>query len=111
MSIKTTTQGTAVNIPNDKELWVLILVNGVQGYYPQPGPVKVGNDGTWSVGVTVGTNRDPGRTFVLYAALVDKNSRAAIDKYFTQTPNPGYVGIYPLPQGIKLISAVNVIRA
>jgi len=110
VSLTTIVRGAAFNIPKGEELWVLMVVDGVKGYYPQSGPIEVENDSTWGLDVTVGTDKDHGRKFEIYTVLVDKNGRSAIDKYFVQTPSANYVGINTLPEGIKPMSRVDVIR-
>ena len=104
-----TVQGTACHIPNGEQLWVLIAVDGVTGYFPQPGPVSVGYDGKWFSRVTLGIDADRGKNFEINAVLVDKDGKTAIDRYFMQTPNPNYIGINSL-QGITIMGTVNVIR-
>lgn len=108
-----TVQGTACHISQDKELWLLVQVNGVRGYFPQPGPIVVSSDGTWSVPANIGSDTDSGRGFTLIPALVDQNDKAAKDaiQTFFMQPGPVYVPIEPLPSGIQLLpSQVHVIR-
>ncbi|MGZ3615773.1 MAG: hypothetical protein ACXWOL_02560 [Ktedonobacteraceae bacterium] len=111
-------QGTACHIPQDKELWLLVTVEGVSGYFPQgnaanPHPIMVRSDGTWSVTAYLGGSADIGKKFVLIPALVDQNDKEAkdaIQTYFQQT-GPAYVPIDPLPSGIQLMSQVSVVRS
>ena len=104
-----TIEGTAANISADKQLWILITVEGVTGYFPQPGPISVNPGGKWSAQITVGIQTDKGKKFTLYAVLADKDGQATIDKFFKQPPRPNYVGITNL-QGITTMNTVNVIR-
>ena len=103
-------QGTACHIPNGKELWLLVLPEGVTGYYPQIGPVVVSDDNNWSVSAYVGLDdpSDIGRGFVLIAALADQQGSTAIREYFTQSSS--FIGLEPLPIGIHLMEQVRVIR-
>ncbi|TMC15162.1 MAG: hypothetical protein E6J34_22835 [Chloroflexi bacterium] len=106
-----TMQGSAFNVAKGRELWILVVANGVKGYFPQQGgPITIENDGTWISQVTIGVDKDTGRKFEIYTALADQSGRDAIDKNFSQTPSPDYVGIYPLAPGITLMSKVDVIR-
>ncbi len=119
--VKITVHGTApLNIPPDKELWLLVESGGVNGYFPQgdaitPNPIVVSSEGKWDAIAYVGTDTDPrGTEYVLHLALVDKNSkgRAAIDKYFANGRATGsYKPIYPLPDGIHLVAEATVTRA
>jgi len=117
VSNQITVQGTACHIPAGKELWLLVTVGGVSGYFPQgdatnPRPITVESDGTWSVAATLGTPADIGKKlkFTLIPALVDQNdteAENAIHNYFKQSGV--YVGIQPLPSGIRLMSPISVI--
>lgn len=112
VSNQITVQGTACHIPQDNELWLLVQVNGVRGYFPQPGPIVVSSDGTWSAPANIGSDADSGRGFTLNTALVDQNDTAAkdaIQKYLNQ-PGPVYMPLDPLPSGIRLMSQVPVVR-
>lgn len=106
--ILTTVQGTAHNIPTGDELWILIVPDGVTGYYPQSGPVVVTGD-TWSSSARVGLDSDSGLGFTLIAALADQEGGAAIRAYYNQS-GPNFQGLDPLPAGIRLMSQVHVIR-
>lgn len=110
-----TVQGKASNIPSSKVLWLLVQVQGVDGYFPQandttnPSPISF-SDGTWSVPATIGTSADKGKTFTLITVLVDQNSDAEneIVAYFQQ-PGSSYVGIQ-LPPGAEVMGQVSVVR-
>jgi len=104
-------QGTACHIPQDKELWLLIVPEGATGYYPQAGPIVISSDGRWSTSAYMGLDDpvDIGRGFVLIAALADQKGSAAIRPYFAQSGQE-FKGIEPLPQGIQLMTQIQVIR-
>jgi len=112
VSVVTTIQGTACNIPHDQELWILIVPDGVTGYYPQlPGPVMITNEGKWSTSVHVGLDQpsEIGKGFELDVALANQDGSTAIHAYFNQAGS-NFSGLDPLPDGIQLISQVHVIR-
>ena len=104
-------QGTACHIPQNRELWLLVVPEGVTSYYPQSGPVVISNDGNWSGSAYVGLDDpvDIGRGFILIAALADQQGNAAIRAYFAQS-GPEFRGLEPLPQGVQLMNQVRVIR-
>lgn len=106
-----TVQGTACHIPNGKELWLLIVPEGVTGYYPQTGPIEISGDGNWSASAYLGLNdpSDIGRSFVLIAALADQQGSNDMRTYFAQS-GPEFTGLEPLPQGVQVITQVRVIR-
>ncbi len=106
-----TVQGIACRIPKDQELWLLVVPDGTTSYYPQTSPSVVYSDGSWSTSAYVGLDDpvDAGRGFVLVMALADKQGSIAIRAYFTQA-TAGFQGIEPLPQGVKLMTQVRVVR-
>jgi hypothetical protein len=104
-------QGTACH-PNGRELWLLVVPEGVTGYYPQrSGPVVIPSDGNWSTSAQAGLNNpnDIGRGFVLNAALADQQGGAAIRTYFAKS-GPGFGALESLPQGVQVMAQVRVIR-
>jgi len=105
-----TVQGTSCHIPHGKELWLLVVPEGVTAYYPQTGPVVVSND-NWSASAYIGVDKpsDNGRGFLLIAALADQSGSAAIRGYFSQTQTD-YRGLEPLPSGIEIMAQVRVVR-
>ena len=110
--VVTIIQGTACNIPPGQELWILIVPDGVTGYYPQlPGPVIVTSEGKWSTSVHVGLDQpgEIGKGFELNVALANQDGSTAIHAYFNQAGS-NFKGLDPLPGGIQLISQVHVIR-
>jgi uncharacterized membrane protein YeaQ/YmgE (transglycosylase-associated protein family) len=106
-----TVQGTACRIPKDKELWVLVVPDGVASYYPQTGPVVIASGNTWSTSAYLGVDNptDAGKGFSLVAVLADRQGGAAIRTYFAQQ-GPNFIGLEPLPTGVQLKTEVRVIR-
>lgn len=104
-----TAQGTECNLPGDKQFWLLVVAEGVQGFFPQ-NQILVSSDGRWSASAILGQKGavDVGREFVLYTALADASGQAAIRSYFA--PAPDFKPLYPLPGGIQLINQVHVVR-
>ena len=104
-------KGTACNMPNGKQLWLLVQPEGVTAYYPQVGPIIVPSDGNWNASVYVGLDGtvDIGRGFILTAVLADDQGSAAIRQYFAQSGSQ-FTGLSPLPPGIQLMDQVRVVR-
>ena len=112
-------QGTASDIPQDEELWLFIVPDGVTAYFPQPGPIKVFSGGKWSEYAFIGSASDPrGTGYTLILALVGKSdttAQEAIRVYFLQflqqpIPNPIY-GIDPMKlTGVQWMTQIRVVR-
>jgi hypothetical protein len=109
-------EGTASGIPQDKQIWLLVVPAGTAGYFPQNGPVVVSAEGNWTANADLGgkDSNDVGREFVLYTALVGQNDREAQDafsNFFKHGKQTGsYLPIDPLPKGIQLVSHITVVR-
>jgi len=112
VSILTTVQGTAHNIPKDEELWLFIVPQGSTGYFPQPGPIPISNE-QWSTDGHFGGESEVGLRFTLIPVLINQNDQVAhcvIAKYFHQPP-PGPYQSIPRTGGMQLLSPeVTVIR-
>jgi hypothetical protein len=109
VQVLTTVRGTACHIQSGEALWVLVVPDGVSGYFPQNGPVIVTSDGTWSASAHIGVVSDPaGQGFEVIAALADQAGNAAIRTYFAQPSTT--VGLDPLPGGIQLLAQEHVVR-
>jgi hypothetical protein len=106
-----TVQGSSCHIPKGDEVWLLVVPEGVTAYYPQMGPIVISDDGTWSASAYVGLDDpvDVGRGFMLIAATANQQGGAAIRTYFSQA-GPDFRGLDPLPQGIRLMSQVRIVR-
>jgi hypothetical protein len=107
----TTVEGSSCHLSEEDELWLLVVPEGVTAYYPQKSPIVLSDDGSWSASAYVGLDdpADIGRGFVLIAAIADQQGGAAIREYFSQS-DADFQGLEPLPQGIRLMSQVRVIR-
>lgn len=103
-------QGTASNIPQGENLWLLVNVSGINGYYPQDGPITVLSDGTWNASVAIGGPNDAGRPFVLLAALADQEGEATLEQYIKLGHASHLFPAIPLPKGVQVISLVHVVR-
>jgi hypothetical protein len=106
-----TVQGTSCHLSNDKELWLMVVPDGVTSYYPQPGPITVAANGNWSATAYLGleSSVDVGKGFVVIAAQVDAQAVPFVRTYFTQ-PGPEIKGLEPLPQGVQLMSQIKFVR-
>jgi len=104
-----TINGTAKNIPNGQQLWIVIHIHGEE-FYPQK-PVAVQNDGSWSLPVQFGGARDVGTKFDIYAVLADKNAQKVLNNYIDESTNANsWKGMSALPNGITTITQLTVTR-
>jgi hypothetical protein len=104
-------QGTACNVPDGKQVWLLVLPEGTTACHPQTGPIMVSRDGNWTASAYVGLDGavDVGRGFILIAALADPSGSNAMRQYFDQADQQ-FNGFATLPPGIQLMDQVRVLR-
>ena len=105
-------QGNVSNL-GKQDLWLLVLPEGTTPYHPQPGPIAVNSDGSWSSSIYVGAEdpQDIGRSFVITAALTESKGTQQFQNYLRKAQLDGrYPGIDPLPPEIKPAAQVTVVR-
>lgn len=102
--------GTAKNIPDGYELWILVYPYAANRYYPQHDKVNIQN-GEWSLPVGIGTEDNVGYKFDIIAVLADKEARAEFTSYIINCENTDkWPGMKKIPVGAKVYDRVIVIR-
>jgi hypothetical protein len=111
VSMLTTVQGTAQNIPKDEELWLFIVPSNQASYFPQPGPIKI-SGGEWSIGAHFGGVSDVGLRFTLIPVLINQSDQEAHNaiKNFFQQPGPVYQGIQQTSGMQLMFPEITVVR-
>jgi hypothetical protein len=102
--------GTAKNIPDDQQLWIVIYPQSTYKYYPQ-NPVNIQGDGSWTLPVQFGRESNVGTKFDIVALLADKNAQKELNYYMdTSAKNGSYSGMGMLPDGTIEITNIRVTR-
>jgi len=111
VSLRTRVQGTALNVPGDQQLWVLVQASGVEGYYPQPGPVEIDAAGAWETVTRIGTTSELEwhRPFTITVVLADAAAGQQFSEVLGHWPAGKDKGI-PLPKGVVVLDSVGVLR-
>jgi PKD repeat protein len=108
--IQQTITGTAKNIPNGYNLWILVYPYPAHRYYPQSGKMTIQN-GKWSIPIYIGVSDNVGVKFNILAVLANKQANDKFKAYIQtgeKTNNwPGMVGI---PSGSKVYDKITVTR-
>jgi hypothetical protein len=106
-----TVHGSSCHIPRESELWLLVVPEGLTAYYLQPGPIIPTESGSWSASVYLGSEGsvDAGKTFLVIAAIADKDGAAALRSHLAR-PGSETAGIEPLPPGVQMMSEVRIVR-
>lgn len=103
--------GTAQNIPERCELWILVYPYATKTYYPQYGGASVQN-GVWSVPIYIGINDSIGEKFDIIAVLADNNARAELTSFLEngKIKNDWTVGMKEIPDGATVYDRITVVR-
>lgn len=101
--------GTAKNIPERHELWILVYAYPAHKYYPiSKADVQ---DGEWSVPVYIGINDNVGYKFDIMAVLADQEARAKLASYVIKCKqNNDWPGLYRIPDGVQVYDKIIVVR-
>jgi uncharacterized membrane protein YeaQ/YmgE (transglycosylase-associated protein family) len=104
-------EGKTCNLKKGEELWLFIQPAGTASFYPQHGPIEITDNGKWTSSIYIGLDdpTDTGRGFLIVAVLADASGSEAIRVYFTQSGS-SYIGLEPLPPGVRIASYVQVVR-
>jgi hypothetical protein len=104
-------RGTSQAVPEGQAIWVVLYMQKVGRYYPQNQAADVQPNGGWASMSYIGIPSDVGLKFDLIAVLVDKDGRAAFDKYLVNAKNKSdYAGLEQLPNGATVYDRVSVTR-
>lgn len=110
VQMQETVKGTATNIPEGQQLWIVIKQQSLLEYRPQ-NYVNIQSDGSWELPVQIGEGDSHGSWFDIYAVLADKNAQNEFNNYLNTFEK---TGIWPemmeLPDGSKVKVKVSVGR-
>jgi hypothetical protein len=107
VQMKETVKGTATNIPEGQQLW--IVTSWYDYYYPQ-NYVDIQSDGSWKLPVKIGEG-DSDSTYLIIAVLADKNAQNEFNNYLNTFEKTGqYHDMRKLPDGAKSKVSVTVYR-
>lgn len=102
--------GTAENIQDGYELWVLVYSDVKKQYYPVA-KAEIKNC-EWTVNeVPIGLEDDDGEDFDIIAVLADKNAQNIFHDYLNATEEEIYSnGKYQIPDGVEKHDKITVTR-
>ena len=108
-------QGYSQNIPAGEKIWVVVYdtANNNNKFYPNKNPSTVYANGDWQDSANLGGANDVNYTFLICAALVNKEGQDKINNYWQSNANqpntnPGWTS---LPDEIKIYALTAVIRS
>lgn len=104
--------GTAKNIPEGQEIWILVYPQTADKYYPIcKVQLKNGEWTTYPLPVHIGTENDTGTKFDILAILADGEAQDELGAYFERGIRENYwPGMMRIPDSIKFSDKKTVIR-
>ena len=110
VNVQENVAGTAKNIPEGDEIWILVHPHNVNKYYPQRSSAVIQN-GEWSLAVGIGSESDAGKEFDIIAVLADSKTQEEINKYFDDCEETGkWPGMDKVPDNAKEYDRITVKR-
>jgi hypothetical protein len=101
--------GTAKNIPNNYQLWVLVYSDEKKEYYPINKTEPKYDD--WRTPAIIGSKDDSGKEFDIIAVLADKKAQDRFNDSLKENKDGNYShGIYSIPDGAKEYDRITVTR-
>jgi hypothetical protein len=108
VQIQDTVSGTAKDIPEGKQLWILIYPKNALKYYPHQVDIK--NDGSWKFMAQFGQEHNVGDKYDILAVLADKNASNNFATYINTAADNNWPGMENLLEGTDEITTITVIR-
>ncbi len=108
VQIRDTVSGTAKDISEGKQLWILIYPKNALKYYPHQVDIK--NDGSWKFTAQFGQEHNVGDKYDILAVLADKNASNNFATYINTAADNNWPGMENLPEGTDEITTITVIR-
>lgn len=106
-----TVDGTARSVPSGLRLWAVVQPEQSPKFHPQPGPIDIVADGTWSTVCTFGEPAHIGLRFLLIVVLADTEATKQFNEYLREAKSTSvYRGLDALPSGAKRFAQVAVVR-
>lgn len=105
--------GTVKNHDDNDYLWILLLPEKAQRYYPQTGPLNVDTNNQWAGEVYFGGKEEssPQQNYVIFVAVANKAGNTLLTNYMEQSKKiRSYEGVFPLPGSITRIASIRVTR-
>lgn len=110
VDIPVTVKGTYQDLPQGQEIWILVYPIVIGRYYPQR-PVEYLDVNRWVSSISVGNDRDNGKSFYIYAVLADEEAQRVLKDYMEQVEKTNdSQGMPDLVKGARICSAVTVTR-
>jgi len=102
-------KGTATNIPDGYQLWILVYPKTAQKYYPQHDSIEI-QDGKWSIPIRIGNENNVGEKFDIVAVLADQNANEKFELYKGYCDTGSCPGMADIPEGAEICDSIEITR-
>ena len=108
---KETIRGSAVNLPPNYKMILVVFNPVVERYYPQDQNFSIEADNKWSSLVLIGSDQDVGKKFDIIVLNANEKATGFFESYFLGSKNSGsWVGMNQLPEGAIIYDRITVTR-
>lgn len=102
-------EGTAKNVPEGKEVWIVIYPHTAVKYYPIK-EVSIQNE-KWELPAQFGESKDTDTEFDIIALLANEQAQDEFTTYLEECEkSKSWPGIDELPEGVEIYDTVTVTR-
>lgn len=94
-----------------EHLWLVVHPANSRGWYPQNSEFFPNTDGSWEAAVTIGReNQDRGKQHDIAVVLAPNDANNAFNDYLARGNDTGDFPEEPLPDDIRMLAKVTVVR-
>lgn len=98
-------------LKNDEHLWIVVHPNDSRGWYPQNSELFPKADGSWETTVAIGREgKDQGKKLDIAVVVAKHTAHAAFNDYLKKAFETNHYPEIPLPDDIRMLGKVSVIR-
>ncbi|MBC8030112.1 MAG: hypothetical protein H7Z16_08365 [Pyrinomonadaceae bacterium] len=109
ISLNEDIKGTYKDLPPGHKIWIMVYPPTIRRFYPQGEAALTHN--TWSVKAHTGLMQEAGRTFEIYAVLVNESAHNALNFYAVRASETNVSpGMPDLPEGAVICQRIQVTR-
>lgn len=111
VEINETIFGNYQNLHDDHKIWIIVLPQTVDKYYPQKAPADIIPGEEWSSHATLGIPEDSGDKFDVIVVIANKEAQNKFYKYLDDSILiDSWKGIDEIPPGATIYDRITVIR-
>jgi hypothetical protein len=104
-------KGVSRLVPEGQEIWILVVPQRADRYYPHNRPADVLVNGGWHSLANIGITEDVGDKFDILVVLVDGDAQDVFEDYLREAEEKkDWPGLEQLPDGAVIYDRITVTR-